>query len=204
LETGTCRWFFASSLSLPDYHSGLLSETSILSWLNPSKSKRTRLESCPTREILGRRSPNVLVHASTVCSPLHIRAQSALQDPSASAIPLWISRQILREYLAILSRPQTFSAPVAPAALVADVVKFQTQFLIAEDGPLVTSSLLGLLSTYSFGGKHVPDANIVAIMQVQAIRQILTDNVADFSRFGSVPVRPITRKGAHIFILGLL
>ena len=30
----------------------------ILSWLNPSKSKRTRLESCPTREILGRRSPN--------------------------------------------------------------------------------------------------------------------------------------------------
>ena len=29
----------------------------ILSWLNPSKYKMTRLESCPTREILGRRSP---------------------------------------------------------------------------------------------------------------------------------------------------
>ena len=79
---------------------------------------------------------NVLVYANTVCSPLQIRAQLALQDLSASAIPLWISRQILREYLATLSRPQTFSAPVAPAALVADVVRFQTQFLIAEGRPL--------------------------------------------------------------------
>ena len=123
---------------------------------------------------------NVLVYANTVRSPLHIRAQLALQDLSASAIPLWISRQILREYLATLSRPQTFSAPMAPAALVADVVRFQTQFLIAEDRPLVTSNLLGLLSTYFFGGKQRPT------MQVQAIRQILTNNVADFSRFGSL------------------
>ncbi len=129
---------------------------------------------------------NVLVYANTVRSPLHIRAQLALQVLSASAIPLWISRQILREYLATLSRPQTFSVPVAPAALVADVVRFQTQFLIAEDGPQVTSNLLGLLSTYSFGGKQVHDANIVATMQVQAMRQILTNNVADFSRFGSL------------------
>src|SRR5208337_303105 len=67
---------------------------------------------------------NVLVYANTVRSPLHIRAQLALQDLSASAIPLWISRQIRREYLATLSRPQTFSAPVAPAALVAVVVCF--------------------------------------------------------------------------------
>lgn len=129
---------------------------------------------------------NVPVYSNTVRSPLHIRAQLALPDLSASAIPLWISRQILREYLVTLWRPQTFSAPVAPAALVADVVRFQTQFLIAEDGPLVTSNLLGLLSTYSFGGKQVHDANIVATMQVQGIRQILTNNVADFSRFGSL------------------
>jgi predicted nucleic acid-binding protein len=135
---------------------------------------------------------NVLVYANTVRSPLHVRAQSALQDLSASAITLWISRQILREYLVTLSRPQTFSAPVAPAALVADVIRFQTQFLIAEDGPLVTSNLLGLLSTFSIGGKQVHDANIVATMQVQGIRRILTKNVADFSRFDSlITVSPL-------------
>ena len=32
LETGTCRWFFSISLSVPDYHSGLLSETSRLTF----------------------------------------------------------------------------------------------------------------------------------------------------------------------------
>ena len=112
---------------------------------------------------------DVLVYANTVRSPLHIRAQFAPQDLSAIC----------------LCAPDVF-APVAPAALVADVVRFQTQFLIAEDGPLVTSNLLGLLSTYSFGGKQVHDANIIATMQVQAIRQILTNNVADLSRFGSL------------------
>ena len=54
---------------------------------------------------------HVLVYANTVRSPLHIRAQLALQDRSASAIPLWISRQILREYLATLSRPRRFRRP---------------------------------------------------------------------------------------------
>jgi hypothetical protein len=35
LETGTCRWFFSSSLSVPDYHSGLLSVTSQLEFPPP-------------------------------------------------------------------------------------------------------------------------------------------------------------------------
>ena len=129
---------------------------------------------------------NVLVYANKYVLRCTFELSWHSNDLSASAIPLWISRQILREYLATLSRPQTFSAPVAPAALVADVVRFQTQFLIAEDGPLVTSNLLGLMSTYFDGGKQVHDANIVATMQVQGIRQILTDNMADFSRFGSL------------------
>jgi len=45
---------------------------------------------------------NVLVHANTVRSPLHAKAQLALQNLSATASALWISRQILREYLATL------------------------------------------------------------------------------------------------------
>ena len=38
---------------------------------------------------------NVLVHANTVQSPLHFRARSALQGLSATAVALWISRQVL-------------------------------------------------------------------------------------------------------------
>src|SRR5262245_57962759 len=88
---------------------------------------------------------NVLVFANTATAPLHAEAQAALQSHSASATELWVSRQVLREYLATLSRPQSFSSPVPAAALIADILRFQAQLRIAEDGPAVTSNLLALL-----------------------------------------------------------
>ncbi len=36
------------------------------------------------------------------------------------------------------------------------------------------------------GGRQIHDANIVATMQVHSIQKLLTDNVADFRRFGSI------------------
>jgi predicted nucleic acid-binding protein len=99
---------------------------------------------------------------------------------------LWISRQILREYLVTLSRPQTFSLPVPAATLIADVNRFQAQFRIAEDGPVVTANLLALLASIPVGGKQVHDANIVATMQAHGLRRLLTHNTADFTRFGAL------------------
>jgi predicted nucleic acid-binding protein len=133
---------------------------------------------------------NILVFANTATAPFHAEAQAALRSLAASGAELWISRQILREYLATLSRPQTFTVPVA--ILCSDVVRFQAQFLMAEDGPAVTANLLTLLSTITIGGKQVHDANIVATMQVYALRRLLTHNTADFARFGAlIQVEPL-------------
>jgi predicted nucleic acid-binding protein len=129
---------------------------------------------------------NVLVFANTATAPLHAEAQAALQSFAASGAGLWISRQILREYLATLSRPQTFSSPVPAATLIADIGGFQTQFRIAEDGPTVTANLPTLLATIAIGGKQVHDANIVATMQAHGLRRLLTHNTADFARFGAI------------------
>ena len=129
---------------------------------------------------------NILVFANTATAPLHAEAQAVLQAFAASGDELWISRQILREYLATLSRPQSFTAPVPAATLVADIRRFQAQFQIAEDGPAVTANLLTLLSTVPVGGKQVDDANIVATMQTCGLRRLLTHNTADFARFGAI------------------
>ena len=126
---------------------------------------------------------NILVYANTATAPFHAEAQSALRDFAASGAALGISRQILREYLATLSRPQTFSQPVPAATLIADVNRFQTQFQIAEDGPTVTANLLALLASIPIGGKQVHDANIVATMQAHGLRRLLTHNTSDFGRF---------------------
>jgi predicted nucleic acid-binding protein len=76
--------------------------------------------------------------------------------------------------------------------LIADVVRFQSQFRVAEDGPAVTSNLLALLASISIGGRQVHDANIVATMQVHGLPRLLTDNTGDFARFGHlIQVEPL-------------
>jgi predicted nucleic acid-binding protein len=135
---------------------------------------------------------NVLVYANTATAPWHLEAQAALQSFRASAAELRISRQILREYLATLSRTQSFSSPVPALTLIADIIRFQSQFRIAEDGPAVTSSLLALLKSIPIGGKQVHDANIVATMQTHGLRRLSTHNTADFARFGHlIQIEPL-------------
>ncbi len=116
----------------------------------------------------------------------------ALRNLVTSGVELWISRQVIREYLATLSRPQSFTGPIPTATLIADVAHFQSHYRIAEDGPAVTTHLLTLLSTIPTGGRQVHDANIIATMQAHGLRRLLTHNTADFARFAAmVHVLPI-------------
>jgi predicted nucleic acid-binding protein len=128
---------------------------------------------------------NVLIYHQLSQSPWHSAARQKLQDLEKAGHPLWVSRQILREYLAAMSGPGVLTTPVAMATLISHVQSFQSQFLIAEDGSAVTSQLLTLLASVACAGKQVHDANIVATMLAHNISKLLTHNVADFTRFAS-------------------
>ena len=128
----------------------------------------------------------VLVHASAISSPLHQAADRELQAVRGAQAELWTSRQVLREYVAVLSRPQSFSHPVPVSTLVTDVRYFQSVFQIANEDSTVTAELLQLLTSVAIGGKQVHDANIVATMLARQITTLLTANVADFQRFASL------------------
>ncbi|MGH7172198.1 MAG: type II toxin-antitoxin system VapC family toxin [Gemmataceae bacterium] len=129
---------------------------------------------------------NVLIYHQIALSPFHAAARSQLRDLFVAGNPLWLSRQILREYLAAMSRPGTLTPPLPMTTLIADVQTFASRFLIAEDGSTVTVHLLSLLASISCSGKQVHDANIVATMLARGIPRLLTHNVADFSRFAGV------------------
>jgi predicted nucleic acid-binding protein len=60
---------------------------------------------------------NVLVYANVASAPLHVHAGATLQVLESAGIVLWIGRQVLRESLATLSRPQTFTAALSPTLL---------------------------------------------------------------------------------------
>ncbi len=128
---------------------------------------------------------NILVYASIAQAPLHSVALNVIMQQEQAGIELWVSRQVLREYLAALSRPQTFTSPIPISTLTTEIQAFENRFQIAEDGPQVTTNLLTLLNQVSVGGKQIHDANIVATMQAYSLEYLLTHNVADFSRFAN-------------------
>ena len=98
--------------------------------------------------------------------------------------PARISRQIVREYLAVVTRPQDWADPLTADEAVSDVNRMLNTYQILEDGPTVTSTLLALLQDTAVGGRQIHDANIVATMLAYGERRLLTFNTADFRRFG--------------------
>jgi len=129
---------------------------------------------------------NVLVYAASLRAPHHQRAVEELRRRYESKQDLWISRQVLREYLATLSRAQTYSNPKPLRELVEDVRYFQNRFVVANEGPAVTEKLLELIEQTGTGGKQIHDANIVATMLVHGVSELLTNNPGDFARYSSV------------------
>lgn len=125
---------------------------------------------------------NVLVHASAIGSPHHGRARLALERLATDG-PVAVTRQILREFLSVTTRPQPWAKPATVAEALQILEVFQSRFAILEDGPAVWDALVTLGRTVSFGGKQVHDANIVATMLAHGETRLLTFNVADFRRF---------------------
>jgi len=126
---------------------------------------------------------NILVYASRTRSPFYSRAIDSLRQAGDSGATLWLSRQILREYLAVVTRPQPSQPALSIADATADVERFLAAFNIAEDGPLVTRTLLDLLARHSSGGRQIHDVNIVATMLAHGITRLVTVNGSDFQRF---------------------
>ncbi|MCM1981991.1 type II toxin-antitoxin system VapC family toxin [Lyngbya confervoides] len=126
---------------------------------------------------------NILVYANVTSAPLHPQALETLQQLQTSHAEIWISRQILREFIATLTRPQLFLIS-QPMHLIAERIHyFEHTFSIAEDNSQVTQTLLQILQDTPSGGKQIHDANIVATMLTVGVSRLLSHNVKDFARF---------------------
>ena len=136
---------------------------------------------------------NILIYATQETAPWNPEARRALQAFEEAGSELWLSRQVLREYIAALSRPQTYATPLDTETIVQRVRLFQQIFHVADDTAEVTSRLLALLTERPAGGKQVHDANVAATMLAYDIDALLTANVADFRRFeGLFTLLPLT------------
>jgi predicted nucleic acid-binding protein len=135
---------------------------------------------------------NILVYATRPSARQHVVALAALNRLEDEASTLWVSPQVLREYLAVVTRPQV-SAPALPmTTAVADVRRFRAAFDLAEERPAVLDRLLDLLAAHRGSGRQIHDANIVPTMLDHGIRRLLTFNSADVQRFARIiDIEPI-------------
>ena len=126
---------------------------------------------------------NVLVNARFIEAPDHEAARASLESAIEKPEALRISRQILREYLAVVTRPQAWPVAISRDDALDDLNRFAAAFEVLEDGPVVTDWLIALCRQTPVGGKQIHDANIVATMLAYGERRLLTFNAADFRRY---------------------
>lgn len=126
---------------------------------------------------------NVLVYASLSRSALHNTALARLGALEEEGIELCVSRQVLREYLAVMSRSSLTQGTIPAESLIEDVRGFESSMTVLDEVSEVTTRLLDILATIPVGGKQIHDANIVATMLAGGVPAVLTNNVADFLRY---------------------
>lgn len=127
---------------------------------------------------------NVLLAATDEARVDHEQALVALNDWPAAGAMLYSSGQILREYLAVATRPVTANGlGLSRPDAVANVRAFRARLTVLGEDRRVSEQLLQLLDRVACSGKQVHDANIVATMLVHGVGTVVTANTDDFKRF---------------------
>jgi len=128
---------------------------------------------------------NIVLRLVNSALPEHPQVHRLVQTMRDEGRELWISRQVIREYLVQVTRPGVLAVPLLSGQVRIHVQKLGLLFKVADENEATTDKLLELLDEFPSGGKQIHDANIVATMLVSNIDTLLTINLADMKRFAS-------------------
>jgi len=126
---------------------------------------------------------NIILRAYHDVFPQHKGVKATFDRLLADGSDLWISRQVIREYLVQVTHAHTFTTPLTSEQAVQHVSNVLQTCQVVDENRSTTDALLMLLREYSVSGKQVHDANIVAVMLANGIDTLLTLNTADFRRY---------------------
>ena len=126
---------------------------------------------------------NVFVYARLTEAPQNQLAREMLSRASKIDEPICISRQIMREYLATLTRQHVLTTHVSRDDVLDDIAAMARRFTVLEGGSEVTAILLEICREVKVGGRQIHDANIVATMLAHGEQRLMTFDIADFRRY---------------------
>lgn len=114
-------------------------------------------------------------------SPDHALAEEAVGRLLARAEPVFVSAQVLVEFWAVATRPETANGLGWPAATTGDAVRsLRNLFPLLHETPDALDRWLELVSRFQVAGKHTHDARLAALLLAHDVRLILTFNTTDF------------------------
>lgn len=124
---------------------------------------------------------NVLLSASDRSRSSHEAALRLLRDDPRD---LHVTPQVVREYLAVATRPPEANGLGLPHARAVENVRgLLTSLGLLAEGAGSTGRLLDLVGSAAATGRQVHDANIVAVALAHGASAVVTDDARHFARF---------------------
>jgi predicted nucleic acid-binding protein len=126
---------------------------------------------------------NILLAATASARPEHLAARRLLDEGFAMR-SLFASGQVIREYLAVATRPAGANGlGLTSSAGLRNARELAARLHLLSEDERVHQALLDLLERVPCLGKQVHDANIAATLIAHGIRTLVTFNAGDFRRF---------------------
>jgi len=126
---------------------------------------------------------NILLRTILTQMNQHAEVDALVKRTIREGAELWISGQVIREFIVQATHPRTLAEPLTIEQVVREIEAMKPLFQIADETAAVRDKLLELLQEYPTQGKQVHDANIVVTMLAYGIDTLLTLNVDDLKRF---------------------
>jgi predicted nucleic acid-binding protein len=130
---------------------------------------------------------NILLAATDASRDNHELAFELLDAAGGRGPRCAVSGQVIREYLAVATRPVSANGlGMKIGDALANVAQIATRIEFCEETPAVSSLLQHLAQAHQVAGKSLHDANIVATMAVHHIECLVTENPDDFEAYEGI------------------
>lgn len=130
---------------------------------------------------------DVFLCASDEGCRCHEDCLALLEEGLDCRMGLFTSGQVLREYMAVATRPEsTNGLGMSPAHAAANVHEFRRCVHMLDETAVVANRLAELVGGRNLRDTQTEDANIAATMMENGMRHLVTCNAEDFGPFASI------------------
>jgi predicted nucleic acid-binding protein len=124
---------------------------------------------------------NVLLRLADAQSLEHAIAEEAIEHLIAREESVFISTQVLVEFWAVATRPESANGLGWSTATAADAIHaLRAQFPLLNETPGLPDRCFELVCRFQVAGKRTHDARLAALLIEHGVRQLLTFNTTGF------------------------